>query len=159
MQINIKDHILINKNAANIFAFIANLENDKQWRKEINETTMYGDAKLGVMAKESSYLSKRVPANLLELSCIKYTLNEIIVFKTLPSSPFYLESIRKLEKINEFQTKFIYEITFDKSIVKHGLGIGLPNFLIYMVAKVNMKKYLLKLKEIVEGMNERKSLF
>ncbi len=153
MQIVTKGEILINKNTSTVFAFIANLQNDSQWRSEINETTMNGAAQLGVMVKESSFLSKRVPANVLALTCTQFTLNESITYTTVPSSPFYLQSIRKVETINNQSCKFIYEITFDKSIVKHALGFGLPGFIIYMVAKGDMKKYLKKLKERLESMN------
>jgi hypothetical protein len=130
MHIQTKGQIIINKNASTVFAFIANLTNDALWRKEINETKMNGSAQLGAIAHESSFLSKRVPANILELVCSEFNFNESITYTTLPSSPFYLQSIRKVEVINEESCLLIYEITFDKSIVKHGLGFGLPGFLI-----------------------------
>ena len=151
MQIKVQGKISINKSASVVFAFIADLENDKLWRKEINDTKMDGPAQLGVRARESSFLSNRVPANILELKCSHFILNESITYNTLPSSPFYLQSIRIVEAINDSQTKFIYEISFDKSIVKYGLGFNLPSFLIYLVAQKDMKKYLFKLKEILEN--------
>lgn len=150
MQIQTRSEILIHKNVSTVFAFIANLENDSKWRKEINETKMNGIVQLGVLAKESSYLSKRVPAHVLDLSCTQFSLNESITYTTIPSSPFYLQSTRKVVIVNENETKFIYEIIFDKSIVKHGLGINLPGFLISIIAKGDMKKYLYKLKAFLE---------
>lgn len=150
MHIQTKGQIIINKNLATVFAFIANLENDKLWRKEINETKMNGPVQLGVLAKESSFLSKRVPANILEFACKDYKLNESVTYTTLPSSTFYLQSIRKVQAINANSCLFIYEIIFDKHIVKHGLGFGLPVFLIKMVAQQDMKKYLLQLQELIE---------
>lgn len=151
MQIKAQGEIRIHKSASVVFAFIADLENDAQWRKEINNTKMNGPIQLGVIAKESSFLSKRVPINMLELKCTDISLNKSITYTTLPASPFYLQSIRKVESINDSQTKFIYEITFDKSIVKHGLGFGLPNYIIRIVAQKDMKKYLSKLKEVLEN--------
>jgi hypothetical protein len=150
MHIQTQGQIVIHKNASTVFAFIANLENDKLWRKEINETIMNAPAQLGVLAKESSFLSKRVPAHVLELRCTQFILNKSITYTTLPSSPFYLQSIRKVEEIDDHSCRFIYEICFDQSIVKHGLGFGLPAFLIRMVAQTDMKKYLLKVKELME---------
>lgn len=154
MLIQTHGQIILQKNVADVFAFIANLENDSEWRKEINETKMNGPAQLGAMAKESSFLSKRVPANILELSCTQYHLNEHITYTTLPSSSFYLQSTRKVEPLNEHSCRFIYEIKFDKAIVKHGLGFGLPSFLISLVAQKDMKTYLAKLKEVMEHQNK-----
>ena len=111
---------------------------------------MNGPAQLGALARESSFLSKRVSANILELKCTAFTLNKSITYTTLPPTPFFLQSIRKVEIIDDHHCKFNYEITFDKSIVKHGLGFGLPSFLIRIVAKADMKKYLAKLKELLE---------
>lgn len=150
MLIQTQGQIVIHTKASTVFAFIANLENDKLWRKEINETKMNGPAQLGVIAKESSFLSKRVPVHVLELTCTYYNLNESIAYTTLPSAPFYLQSIRKVEDIDDHSCRFIYEICFDQSIVKHGLGFSLPAFLIRMVAQADMKKYLNKLKEVLE---------
>jgi hypothetical protein len=150
MHIQTKGQIIINKNASTVFAFVANLTNDALWRKEINETKMNGPAQLGAIAHESSFLSKRVPANILELVCTEFNFNESIIYTTVPSSPFYLQSMRKVVVINEESCTFIYEITFDESIVKHGLGFGLPAFLIKMVAQADMKKYLSTLKGAIE---------
>ncbi len=152
MHIHTQGQITIHKNITTVFAYIANLENDAQWRKEVNETKMNGPAQLGAIAKESSFLSKRVPANMLELVCTEFNLNGSITYTTLPSSPFYLQSIRKVVAIDEQSCTFIYEIHFDKNIVKHGLGFGLPIFLIGMVAHKDMKKYLAKLKAVMEEM-------
>lgn len=54
------------------------------------------------------------------------------------------------EPVAANESRVTYSIEFDKSIVKHGLGFGLPTFMISMVARTDMKKYLQKLKGILE---------
>lgn len=150
MNFSIKGEILIETAASKLFAFVSNLENDQLWRKEINYSQSNGSAQLGTLVKESSFLSKRVPENILELTCTEFILNSQITYTTLNPNSFYLQSKRNVVPINSKQSKFIYKIIFDKNIVKHGLGFNLPNFLIQMAAQSDMKKYLKKLKQVLE---------
>jgi len=145
------DTINISTDYKTVFEYISNLENDRFWRKEINSTTMSSKPQTGVMATENSFLSKRVPNNVLILKCIELLENKHIVYQTLSDSKFYLKSVRKVESISENESKVTYTIEFDNSIVKHGLGIGLPKFIIDMVTKSDMKKYLKKLKAVLES--------
>jgi uncharacterized membrane protein len=151
MIIKITHAISILVDCRTVFDYISNLENDKFWRKEINSTTVSAKPQLNTVATESSFLSKRVPNNILTLKCTAFVENQQVVYQTLPDSVFYLKSDRKVEAISQNETKVIYAIEFDKSIVKHGLGFTLPVFIVEFVAKNDMKKYLTKLKTIVEN--------
>jgi hypothetical protein len=44
-----------------------------------------------------------------------------------------------------------YRLQFDPAVVKHGLGFGLPRFMVHFYTKSTMKKYLAALKGILEG--------
>jgi hypothetical protein len=79
------------------------------------------------------------------------------VYQTLPASKFFLESNRQVEAVSPNETRVLYHITFDKKIVKQGLGFNLPTFIIYLVAKTDMKKYLTKLKSVIEANNAQSS--
>ena len=150
MNIDITDMITIYKDSKTVFDYISNLENDKFWRKEINSTTMSTKPQLNALAVESSFLSKRVPGNILNLICTEFSENKKIVYQTLPDSKFFIKSIREVEAISQNESRVIYSITFDKSIAKHGLGFSLPSFIIKWAANNDMKKYLAKLKTILE---------
>lgn len=150
MNITISGEITISNNAESTFQYISNLKNDPFWRKEINGTEMTSLPQLHARARESSYLSKKQPANVLELECIAFIDQQKIVYQTLSTSPFYLKSTREVKAISANETQFKYSIIFDKNIVKHGLGFSLPSFIIKMAAQSDMKKYLKKLKEILE---------
>jgi hypothetical protein len=131
------------------FAYLANLENDSLWRKEINHTTLFGRPGLGVEAHEYSNLSKRMSNNLLILTCVDYIEGEKVVFETKPDSPFYLKSSRRIEALRDNQSRFYYGIEFDKHLVKQALGFALPGFLIRLGASKDMDAYLKRLKEVI----------
>lgn len=150
MNIEISGSININSNYKTVFAFLANLENDKLWRKEINFTKVSGMPGIGVKATESSFLSKRTPNHMLELICTDFTENQKIEYKTSPDSECFLWSQRHVETLSADMTKVTYSLKFSKNIVKRGLGFNLPNFIIRMAAQSDMKKYLAKLKTILE---------
>jgi hypothetical protein len=146
-------HILADSKS--VFSYISNLENDKFWRKEINRTTMTTSPQLDARAIEDSYLSKRTPSNILHLRCIEFVENKRIVYQTLPDSRFFLKSTREVEQILQNESRVLYSVEFDKSIVRHGLGFPLPTFLVAIVANCDLKKYLNKLKAIFENINTK----
>jgi hypothetical protein len=151
MNITVTDFVIISTDYKAVFEYIANLENDKFWRNEINSTKMTSRPKLNALAIESSYLSKRVPNHILQLVCTDFQENSRIIYQTVPESAFYLKSIREVEAISSTQTKVTYTIAFDKSVVKYGLGFSLPTFLVKFVAKSDMVKYLRQLKKNIEA--------
>ncbi|MCC2548647.1 hypothetical protein LJY25_19520 [Hymenobacter sp. BT175] len=134
-----------------IFDYVANLENDKSWRKEINSTTMSTRPQINALATENSYLSKRVPNNVLHLSCIAFAPNQEVIYQTVPESEFFLKSIRQVNRTAQNKTALTYSVEFDKAIVKHGLGFPLPSIIIKYAAKSDLSKYLTTLKSILES--------
>lgn len=124
-----------------VFEFVAHPANDKIWRTEITQTRVHGSPALGALASEKSYLSKRLPNHTLELQCKHWEPPYQVVWETVAGSPYFLRSVRRFEP-NGPHTKFIYHITFDRSIVHKAIGIRLPGFLIDLLAKRDMKVYL-----------------
>ena len=150
--IEITGSVSILKNINTVFPFIADLKNDKLWRKEINNTNMLDAPDINTLAIEDSYLSIFVQSHLLHLKCIEYKQNELIIYQTIPASQFYLKSTRTVKSVSHNETIFNYNIEFDIAIVKAGVGFQLPKFIINYVAKSDMKKYLSKLKKLMESM-------
>jgi hypothetical protein len=143
--------ILVNKSVRSVFDFFANPSNDKLWRTEINQSKLDGALQLGVTVSEYSYLSKKVPNNLLELKCVQFDKNKIAIFETPGNAKFYLKSQRQVKPVSVNTTEIIYTLYFDKSIVKFALGFSLPKFIVSMKANSDMKKYLRKLKTELES--------
>ncbi len=142
--------ILVNKNVDSVFNFFANPGNDKLWRKEINNSTLNQALQLGVTVSEYSFLSKKVPNNLVELKCVQFDKNKIAIFETLNNAQFYEKSQRQVKAVSNNTTEITYTLYFDKDIVKYALGFSLPKFIISIKAHSDMKKYLLQLKTKLE---------
>jgi hypothetical protein len=144
--IKITGTILINKSVESVFDFFVNPSNDIFWRTEINKSILNGTLQLGVKVSEYSYLSKKVPDNLIELKCIQFDKNKLAIFETDKTSQFYLRSQRQVKAISDNTTEVIYTLDFDIGLVKYALGFSLPKFIVLFKAKRDMKKYLRHLK-------------
>jgi len=138
--------ILVNKEAESVFDFFANPSNDKFWRTEINKSMLNGTLQLGVKISEYSYLSKKVPDNLIELKCIEFDKNKLAIFESDDNAEFYIRSKRQVKAISDNTTEIIYTIDFDIGLVKYALGIALPKFIVSFKADSDIKKYLRQLK-------------
>ncbi|WP_156140301.1 hypothetical protein [Sporocytophaga myxococcoides] len=149
--IKVSGTILINRNVERVFDFFANPGNDNLWRTEINKSILNGALQIGVIVSEYSYLSKKAPDNLIEMQCVQYEKNKLVVFETSENTGFYLRSKRQVKVISDTTTEIIYLLEFDMSIVKFALGFALPKFIVSYKANSDMKKYLLKLKSILEN--------
>ena len=143
--------IKINANYRAVYSYVSDLRNDKHWRDEVNITFLEGAQGLGNIANETSLLSTRVPEYMQKLECIMYTPDSEIIYQTFPENHHYLMSKRKVVALSENVTEFSYELLFNASLVKHGLGFRIPNFIVEMVTKRSMKKYMKVLKNRMEG--------
>lgn len=150
-MIKIKAEIVIKRAVQETFAFFANPGNDPLWRQEINEARVSGPIQAGVTVTEYSKLSSKKPNNKIVLTCIEFQENERVVFQSVDNERFYVRSTREVQKKAARETLVLYTIEFDPSIVKFALGFGLPAFLISFKAKGDMKKYLSKLKTLLES--------
>ena len=148
--------IIIHSDLRNVFEYFSNPENDKSWRKEINGALMNSKPQKGAVFTEDSRLSKKVTSNILKFVCIEFIEYRKAVYETIPGSDFYQKSTREIENVSENTCKVLYTISFDKNIVKHGLGFNLPTFLINAVVKRDMTKYLSELKRILEQSRKNK---
>ena len=92
MDIAITGSIAIFRDVKTTFDYIANLENDKFWRKEIHYTTMASKPQINVLATEDSFLAKRRPNSILTLRCTTFTENKLVIYPTEPKSKFFLSS-------------------------------------------------------------------
>ena len=147
--ISINGNIKLSVPITKAFAFVANLDNDRLWRKEINVTKMSGEPAIGVLAEEFTYFSKKNSNQILQLECTEFIENELVIYTTVRDSPFYLMSIRKFTETGSHETLFEYEVCFDARIVKAGIGISLPRFIIQMGAQRDMKNYLKQLSKLL----------
>lgn len=149
--IRTKGNILVNKKAKSVFDFFANPCNDNLWRTEINKSTLDGPLQLGVRISEYSYLSKKVPDNLIELTCVEFDNNSLAIFETPDKAAFHMRSQRQVKAISDNTTAIIYTLAFDIGLVKYALGFSLPKFIVSLKADRDIKKYLQRLKTKLEN--------
>ncbi len=152
-RITISGSVIINNQIDKVFEFFGNPINDWQWRKEVRLTKLNKKLEPGVVVAEYSYLSPKIPENLIELVCVSYEPNLVAIFETLNNSRFYEKSQRLVTAVSKQKTKIIYTLEFDTSIVKYALGFSLPYFLISLKANYDMKKYLKNLKVLLDVTN------
>ena len=150
-MINQSVKIIIQSNHKRVFDYVSDLRNDKFWRAEVESTFLEGPNGLGNIANEISFLSVRVPEYNQSLECVMYIPGREITYQTLPGNSHYLISKRQVKILSENVTEFSYNLAFNASLVKHGLGFSIPNFISQIVTKRSMKKYMKVLKNIMEA--------
>ena len=154
-NITVSSSIIINKDVHSVFSYVADLRLDKNWRKEINDTTLStASPELSSIATESTFLSKKVPDNKIKLKCTIYQQDDLVVHESLPDEPLYLMNSRQVEPMPDNTTRLTYTIEFDTAIVKFGIGFNLPLFLLKYYTTQTMNKYLRQLKQILESQKE-----
>lgn len=143
--------ILIHRNVEAVFRFFADPTNDPQWRTEVTHTTRKGDPGEGTTVHEHSYLSKKAPDVVVELRCVRFEENERVIFETPDGAPFYRRSERRVIVRSDGNTEVVYTLEFDTAIVKHALGFALPRFIVAQKAGHDLKRYLKRLKAMLES--------
>ncbi len=151
MLLTLKKELEVRCNIDQAFTFFCNPANDHLWRKEINKTIVEGALQVGTLVYEYSNLSKKQPDNLRQLRCTEWVKNNHAIYESVPGADFYLKSQRKVALIKPGITRLEYELEFDTAIVKFALGFSLPQFIISVKARSDMKKYMQQLKLILEN--------
>jgi len=146
-----KQSIQIQVDCQTAFRYIADLRNDRHWRSEVRSTTRDSISGVGNVAIEESYLSQKVPSFSRQLVCSLYLKNSVVVYETANGDPYFLKSTRSFRHLADHKTEVTYLLEFDPAVVRYGLGFGLPNFIVNTVTRMAMKKYLRKLKQILEA--------
>lgn len=149
--ITARGKITVHTSIERAFDFFADPANDGLWRSEINRSISGGPVQVGVKVTEYSYLSKKAPNNLVQLTCVAFEKNRAATFETPAGSPFYEKSQREVRALAGNSTEITYAIEFDINIVKFALGFSLPRFIIALKAQNDMKKYLRQLKQNLEN--------
>ncbi|WP_256006740.1 SRPBCC family protein [Pedobacter deserti] len=141
---------MIGSDCRSAFEFIADLRNDWRWRTEVRTTVLDGEVRLGAVAVEASYLSKKMPAYLRKLVCSSYTPGQTVAYQTEPANLHYLKTTRWAVSHGPNLSQLTYRLEFDPSIVRFSLGYPVPRLIIHYVTRRAMKAYLRNLKRILE---------
>ena len=149
--IDVTATIEIAESTPKVFDFLANYTNDPRWRAEIKDVQLSTPAiKEKTVITEVSFLSKKVPKHVSVLQCVTLQPGRLVTSETTADSPFWSRNTRSVEPLAGDRTQVTYRLQFDPAVVKHGLGFGLPRFVVHLYTKATMKKYLAALKILLE---------
>lgn len=149
-MINQEIRITIKADYRDVFNYVSDLANDKYWRDEVLLTRLEGKKGVGNLATETSVLSTRVPFYVQQLCCTSFVEDHEITYRTFLSNIRYLQTSRKVVELAHQLTEFSYHLLFSPALVEYGLGFRLPNFIINIITKYTMRKYLKRLKKQLE---------
>jgi uncharacterized membrane protein len=149
--IDVTATIEIARDARTVFDYLANYTNDPRWRAEIQDVQLSTPSvREKTEVTEVSFLSKKVPRHVSVLQCVALAPGRSIASEATAASPFWLRNVREVEPLPGNRTRVVYRLQFDPAVVKHGLGFGLPRFVVHFYTKATMQKYLAALKRILE---------
>lgn len=139
-HIFIDAEMLSDLDADSLFLFVSNPSNDVHWRNEVLKVIWHADKSYS----EISRLSSRLNAH--ELIFIrKVEANQRAFFaQTLHSQDFFQKVFRQVLTLNN-DTRFVYKVEFDQSIINKAMGFSLPFFLVKIYIKKKTKRYLRQL--------------
>lgn len=150
--IDITATIQITARPQTVFDYLANYTNDPQWRAEIKDVQLSTPSvREKTLVTETSFLSKKVPRHVSTLQCLALVPGQSVTSESTAASPYWSRNTRTVEPLPGGRTRVTYRLAFDPRVVKHGLGFGLPRFIVHFYTKATMKKYLAVLKGILEG--------
>lgn len=143
--------ILITCPPGKVFNYITDLGNDSAWRAEINASTLLSNhLGLNCMVEEDAFLSRRVPSHINRLICTQFIKDKRVAYETVRGDLFFLHNCREVKEISPQQTLVSYHLRFNPEIVRYALGFNLPGVIIRCVTHLSMRKYLKKLKQLLE---------
>ena len=147
--VHISKSIVINKPISEVYNHVKNTLNDDTWRTEVNSMEADGDFVIGTTYTEDAHIGLK--RNFIT----KTTLLELIkdkraFYKTASDAKYFLSSLREVESIEAFKTRFIYTVEFDYEMSKETLMVKLPVEVLTFSYGLIMNQYLNNLKDYLE---------
>jgi len=141
--------ITINQDITTVFDHVKNTMNDDTWRSEVNQMQADGPFEVGTTYTEDahiglnrSFITKTILADIRK--------NQRAFYVTPQDAPYYLSSLREVERIDDQTTKFTYSVEFDSRMSKETLGINLSPKILAATYGMIMSKYLRNLKRYLQ---------
>lgn len=151
--VSVKRRVVIQAPIERVFAYVADLRNDAQWRQEINKTTLDAAAPaLGVVATEDAYLSGKQPHALSRLAYMAFEPNRYVRCTAPADNPTWTDVVRRFRETELGATEFVYELSFEQKVVQQALGFAPPLWFLRWYTGWMMSRYLRRLKQQLETM-------
>lgn len=149
-RIEMRESVVIDASAVDVFEFISDGNNDPQWRTEVDRMDVKGERVLGTLMIEYSsffrFWHTVTPTQIKELNPPTR-----LVLETPETNPTWLRSIRTVDKISDGSSRFAYELGFDLDAMKAITPVIPPRALIGAWYGRRIRRYLQNAKRIIEG--------
>ncbi|WP_127714481.1 hypothetical protein [Halobacteriovorax sp. HLS] len=154
----ISKSILIESSHSDVFDIVKNTMNDYLWRSEVNHMSSNGEFEIGTIYTEDAHIG--FAKNFITRTQLVELKSEDYAFYITPKdSPYYLESLRQVKRIDHNRTLFTYTVKFEASMSKATIGISLPAKVLEKSYGVIMNKYLRSLRNHLEDGESFESLY
>ncbi len=147
--VTISKSISINKDVEVVFNLVKNTMNDDIWRSEVNSMQASGEFEVGTVYTEDA----RIGFNrnfVTRTQLVRLVENKEAFYVTPKSEPYFLSSLRQVEKMKNGKTKFTYTVQFDKNMSKKAFGLNVSKRMLKLGYSVIMGQYLRRLKNYLE---------
>ncbi len=132
-----------------VYDLVSSPMNDHLWRSEVNEMTTNNESVvIGSWYREDAWIGIR--RNFITTTTVvEVDSPNKVVFVTPEGSPFYLKSRRFFNEENG-ETTFSYIVDFDRRMIKETFGLDISPQVVMKLYAFQMKRYLKKLKDVLE---------
>ncbi len=143
--VKISKSIILEESLVRVFTHVSNTMNDDTWRTEVNSMDADGDFEVGTTFTEDAHIGLR--KNFITKTTLRQLVaNKKAFYQTTADAKYFLSSLREVEKIDQYRTRFTYTVIFDRSMSLETLGANLPASLLEFSYGIIMKNYLNNLK-------------
>lgn len=141
--------VKINAPIDKVFDLVSSPMNDHLWRSEVNDMTTNNESvMIGSWYREDAWIG--IKRNFITTTAVvEIEAPKRVIFVTPKSSPFYLKSRRFFSHDNGVTT-FKYVVDFDRKMIKETFGFNASPKIVMKLYSFQMKRYLKKLKQILE---------
>ncbi|QHJ06238.1 SRPBCC family protein [Hymenobacter busanensis] len=149
--VTVERSISIAADAAQVFAFAADLRNDAAWRAEVHGTQLNtAQPGPGSIATEDAFLSAKRPHSLTQLHYVAYEPSRYMHCTTATDAPVWMSVERTFRAHGLASTEFVYSLTFETRLVQEALGFAPPRWFLRWYTGLMMGRYQRQLKRLME---------
>lgn len=149
-RISMRESIDVDRPQEVVFDFVSQGANDPLWRSEVKRMEVSGPVVLGTTWMEYStfflVLHTVTPVTLKQLDAPQHALVE-----TPDGHPYWLRSIRTVERLDQQRSRFSYELAFELDLMRQITPILPPPALVRWWYGRRIRRYLRNARQLLES--------
>ncbi len=149
-RIQLVASIEIHVSPERVYAYVSDLRNDHAWRAEVERMDVSGGSAVGCVITEHIRIYRFFKiVTPVEIKRLDHP--HVFEIETQPSHPTWVHCIRSIELVSEGKSKITVQLSFTLDNLKQILPVEPPAVFVRMWYKPRMKRYLEKLKGMLES--------